>query len=91
MDKVAARLSFFMLCAVCVQIEYYNMEIINTVDMFVTRFGAGETQYYHIETVDAASKDLKSPGGNTLWVRLPPALLDTCDGEFAGILIFICE
>jgi hypothetical protein len=31
MDRVAGRLSSFMLCAVCVQIEYHNMEIIDAV------------------------------------------------------------
>ena len=35
-DRDAGRLSFFMLCAICVQIEYYNMEIIDTVDIFIT-------------------------------------------------------
>ena len=44
-DRDAARLSFFMLCAVCVQIEYHNMEIIDTVDMFITKSGTTETQY----------------------------------------------
>ena len=39
MDRVASRPSFFMLCAVCVQIEYYNMEIIDAVDKIVTIYG----------------------------------------------------
>ncbi len=39
MDRVAGRLSFFMLCAVCVQIEYHNMEIIDAVDKIVTLYG----------------------------------------------------
>ena len=39
MDRVASRPSFFMLCAVCVQIEYYNMEIIDAVDKIVTFYG----------------------------------------------------
>jgi len=38
-DRVAGRLSFFMLCAVCVQIEYHNMEIIDAVDKIVTIYG----------------------------------------------------
>jgi hypothetical protein len=36
MDRFADRLSFIMLCAVCVQIEYNNMEIIDTVDKITT-------------------------------------------------------
>ena len=51
-DKDASRLFLIMLCAVCVQIEYYNMEIIDTVDMFITRSGTTETQYYNIDTVE---------------------------------------
>jgi hypothetical protein len=39
MDRVAGRLSSFMLCAVCVQIEYHNMEIIDAVDKIVTIYG----------------------------------------------------
>ena len=35
-DRVAGRLSFFMLCAVCVQIEYHTMEIIDAVDKIAT-------------------------------------------------------
>ena len=38
-DRDAGRLSFFMLCAVCVQIEYHNMEIIDAVDKIVTIHG----------------------------------------------------
>jgi hypothetical protein len=39
MDRAAGSPSFFMLCAVCVQIEYYNMEIIDTMDKIVTKNG----------------------------------------------------
>jgi len=38
-DRDAGRLSFFMLCAVCMQIEYHTMEIIDTVDKIVTIYG----------------------------------------------------
>jgi hypothetical protein len=38
-DRDAGRLSFFMLCAVYVQIEYHNMEIIDAVDNIVTIYG----------------------------------------------------
>jgi hypothetical protein len=38
-DRDAGRFSFFMLCAVYVQIEYYNMEIIDAVDKIVTIYG----------------------------------------------------
>jgi len=53
-----------MLCAVCVQIEYHNMEI--------------------MDTVDVDYEDLKSPGGNTVWVRPPPALPDLRGSDLAG-------
>ena len=35
-DRDAGRLTSFMLCAVCVQIGYHNMEIIDAVDKIVT-------------------------------------------------------
>ena len=38
-DGDAGRLSFFMLCAVNVQIEYHNMEIIDAVDKIVAIYG----------------------------------------------------
>ncbi|MBE9474735.1 MAG: hypothetical protein IMY85_07565 [Chloroflexi bacterium] len=38
-DRDAGRPSFFMLCAVCVQIGYHNMEIIDAVDKIVTIYG----------------------------------------------------
>jgi hypothetical protein len=38
-DRNAGRSSFFMLCAVCVQIEYHNMEIIDAVDKTITIYG----------------------------------------------------
>ncbi len=38
-DRGAGRLSFFMLCSVSVQIEYYNMEIMDAVDKIVTIYG----------------------------------------------------
>jgi len=38
-DRDAGHLSFFMLCAVCVQFEYHNMEIIDAVDKIVTIYG----------------------------------------------------
>ena len=79
MDRAAGSPSFFMLCAVCVQIEYYNMEIIDAVDKIVTIYGTAKTQCYHIETVDVDYEDLKSPGSNTVWVRPPPALPDLRD------------
>jgi hypothetical protein len=39
MDRAAGRPFFFMLCAVYVQIGYYNMEIIDVVDKIVTIYG----------------------------------------------------
>ena len=38
-DRDAGRLSFFMLCAVCVQIEYHNMEIIDPMDKIASIYG----------------------------------------------------
>ena len=38
-DRDAGRFSFFKLCAVCVQIEYHNMEVIDAVDKIVTIYG----------------------------------------------------
>ena len=48
MNRDESRLSFFMLCAVYVQIEYHNLEIIDAVDKLVTNYGTAKTQCYHI-------------------------------------------
>lgn len=73
-DKVTARLSFFMLCAVCVQIEYHNMEIMEQMDISALILWEGCIPYDLMDTEDSISEDLKSTGSDTVWVRLPPVL-----------------
>jgi hypothetical protein len=50
------------------------MEIIDLVDIYFLRLGIRKTPNDLMDKVDKASEDLKSPGGNTVWVRPPPAL-----------------
>ena len=79
MDRVTDRPSPFMQvyqCAVCMQIGYYNMEIIDAVDINSPTYDTAWTQYHFIDMVDVDHEDLKSPGSNTVWVRPPPVLPD---------------
>jgi len=50
------------------------MEIMEQVDILALILWEGWIPTTLMDTIDSISEDLKSPGGNTVWVRSPPAL-----------------
>ena len=51
----------FVLCAVCVQIEYHDMELKDTVVKITTIYGTANTQCYQILPMDVEYEDLSIP------------------------------